>query len=58
MVQNKQANCAHLPYKPPFKLVLQNGTLKNEGCADTLMKRDNVCQRTAYLKSFDGSYEE
>lgn len=42
MVQNKQENCAHLPYEPQFKLVLQNGTLKNEGCADTLIKRDNV----------------
>ena len=53
MVQNKQENYTDFPYKALLQQNLQNGRLKREVCADTLMNGKvvmYVTQRNVYLK--------
>ena len=58
MVQNKQENYTDFPHKPLLQQNLQNGRLKREVSADTLMNGKvimYVTQRNVYLKSCDAS---
>ena len=53
MLQNKQENYTDFPYKALLQQNLQNGRLKREVCADTLMNGKvimYVTQRNVYLK--------